>query len=74
MRRRSACLVFAVTAAAAVPAGAQKAETTRKPPLTKEQEREKFHPRTRGMDPAPRLAGSYGWMIFGAQRSRPAGK
>ena len=42
---------------AAVPAAAQKAETTRKPPLTKEQERERFHPRTLGMDPAPRLAG-----------------
>jgi photosystem II stability/assembly factor-like uncharacterized protein len=31
--------------------------TPAKPPLTKEQEREKFHPRTTGMDPAPRLAG-----------------
>jgi photosystem II stability/assembly factor-like uncharacterized protein len=40
-----------------VPAAAQKAEAVRKPPLTKEQEREKFHPRTLGMDPAPRLAG-----------------
>src|SRR5688572_10180461 len=31
--------------------------TPRKPPLTKEQERERFHPRVLGMDPAPRLAG-----------------
>ena len=28
-----------------------------KPPLTKEQERERFHPRVLGMDAAPRLAG-----------------
>jgi len=31
--------------------------TPSKPPLTKEQEKEKFHPRREGMPPAPRLAG-----------------
>jgi photosystem II stability/assembly factor-like uncharacterized protein len=31
--------------------------TPQKPPLTKEQERERFHPRATGMPPEPRLAG-----------------
>src|SRR5262249_10062376 len=31
--------------------------TPSKPPLTKEQEKEKFHPHREGMPPAPRLAG-----------------
>jgi photosystem II stability/assembly factor-like uncharacterized protein len=31
--------------------------TAQKPPLTKEQERERFHPRREGMPPAPRRAG-----------------
>jgi hypothetical protein len=43
--------------AAAPPLVAQKGEVARKPPLTKEEEKAKFHPPARGMDPAARLAG-----------------
>src|SRR4029077_15872852 len=39
----------------ALSAGADEA-TPAKPPLTKEQERERFHPHREGMAPAPRLA------------------
>lgn len=46
----------AVLIAAATGATAEEAVPLR-PPLTKEQEREKFHPRTAGMDAAARLAG-----------------
>jgi photosystem II stability/assembly factor-like uncharacterized protein len=51
---RSVWLVFAL----ALPclAVAQKAETPDKPPLTKVQEREKFHPRALGMDAQTRRA------------------
>jgi len=42
---------FALILATAAPVAAQQ------PPLTKEQEREKFHPRTEGMDAARRLEG-----------------
>lgn len=57
MRRSlAACLVLA-TAVAARPALAQQGESPRRPPLSKEEERAKFHPPARGMDPAPRLAG-----------------
>ena len=48
----------AFLAVAAAAAGAPADEVTpRKPPLTKEQERERFHPRALGMDAPPRLAG-----------------
>jgi hypothetical protein len=40
----------------ALSAGADEA-TPAKPALTKEQERERFHPHREGMAPAPRLAG-----------------
>lgn len=45
--------------ACALPPGAAGADeqTPQKPALTKEQEREKFHPRTTGMEAAQRLAG-----------------
>jgi photosystem II stability/assembly factor-like uncharacterized protein len=43
-------------ALAAAPAAADEITPSR-PPLTKEQERERFHPRALGMAPAPRLAG-----------------
>src|SRR5688572_17582677 len=49
---------FAVVAIGVGAAGASAQEMeTRKPPLTKEQEREKFHPRVTGMDATTRLAG-----------------
>ena len=56
VRLPRACVVF-VLATAAAPLLAQKGEVARKPPLTKEEEKAKFHPPARGMDPAPRLAG-----------------
>ena len=40
----------------AVPVGADEM-TALKPPLTKEQERDRFHPHREGMPPEPRLAG-----------------
>jgi photosystem II stability/assembly factor-like uncharacterized protein len=56
-----ACLPLAVVACAALaatgPALGQKAESARKPPLSKEEERARFHPSARGMDPQARLAG-----------------
>jgi len=48
----------ALAMSAGVAGGAAADEMTpRKPPLTKEQERERFHPRVLGMDAASRLAG-----------------
>src|SRR5262249_35786874 len=38
-------------------AGSADEMTPLKPPLTKEQEKEKFHPHREGMPPGPRLAG-----------------
>src|SRR5688500_2861230 len=56
--RRLAIVAACALAAGALAAGASAQEMeTRKPPLTKEQEREKFHPRVTGMDAAARLAG-----------------
>ena len=55
--RAGAVLVFAFALALAAPLLAQKGELGRKPPLTKEEEKAKFHPPARGMDPGPRLAG-----------------
>ncbi len=49
-------VLLAVLGLAALPAAADEA-TPAKPPLTKEQEREKFHPHREGMPPGPRLAG-----------------
>src|SRR6185436_18129351 len=49
------CLAVALTAA--VPALGQKGESGRKPPLSKEEERARFHPPARGMDADTRLAG-----------------
>jgi photosystem II stability/assembly factor-like uncharacterized protein len=53
MITRSAALLFATLAAAS----AADEMTPRKPPLTKEEERARFHPRALGMEPGPRLAG-----------------
>jgi len=55
---RRCALLFACAFAASIPSAravAQDNET--RPPLTKEQERERFHPRALGMDAANRLAG-----------------
>src|SRR5687768_3850818 len=50
---------LAVLVAGALSAGAAPADemVPSKPPLSKEQERERFHPRVLGMEAAPRLAG-----------------
>src|SRR5215212_7870492 len=48
--------LVAVLAALSGPAHADEA-TPQKAPLTKEQEKERFHPRREGMPPEPRLAG-----------------
>ncbi len=45
-----------VLVALAAPALAQKGESSRKPALSKEEERARFHPRALGMEPGPRLA------------------
>ena len=50
------CLALLMACAFATGAAADEM-TPRKPPLTKEQERERFHPRVLGMDAAARLAG-----------------
>ena len=55
MITRSAAL--AVAAAIMAAASAADEMTPRKPPLSKEEERAKFHPRVLGMEPGPRLAG-----------------
>jgi photosystem II stability/assembly factor-like uncharacterized protein len=51
--------VFAALAILLLPSvpAASDEKTPQKPPLTKEQERERFHPRTTGMEPGVRLAG-----------------
>jgi photosystem II stability/assembly factor-like uncharacterized protein len=51
------CLAAFGAVALAVGAVAAEEIVPRKPPLTKEQERERFHPRVVGMEAAPRLAG-----------------
>ena len=49
---------FAAVVACALAAPVVAQDTpARQPPLTKEQERERFHPRALGMEAAPRLAG-----------------
>ena len=50
------CFAALMTVALASSAAADEL-APRKPTLTKEQERERFHPRAAGMDPGPRLAG-----------------
>lgn len=59
MRLRTPSFALACGLAAAAGGAAIFADeaTPQKPPLTKEQEREKFHPRALGMEPGPRLAG-----------------
>ena len=54
---RACAAAVLLCAATTSPAFAQKGEVARKPPLGKEEEKAKFHPPARGMDPGPRLLG-----------------